>query len=721
MPTPISLPDPHFDAFAGISLGQFTKSIQLSAQVQASAFTSFDFSGAALKNLRRPLAPKAVKWQGGWIFLKANGSVIAFNATTTAEPVLRNDIPAGFQSDVVDIEAHPYYAVAIKADGTLVEWIYEGVSRSELFPTSLVYLSDGGVFSNPALPSGDGFVQVSISGLKEDKSVGFVFAVALKEDGSVVTWGLAAPPAIGMPGIGTSTLAFATSVKIVAHRYIGTWNDTCVAVTSDGLRSWSWDQGSLVGFNSEVQALRGVIKIDTYALSTYAYILILDDRGRIFYNADGDRWVDSSTSQGAVALAGRYFLKGDGTVWDIFGSPRPELLHEVLQITNGGLGSGLMAARRDGSIVLLSGSHQDRLPMNLRLAVNLNGSKDFSLVYDGSFKTVTPNFENPLGRSVISVAYSPASVKNVGTYALTYTASDTSYRQTESAGLLVITGGAPIITAGQTASGLAGAAFSKTFSLTDSTNRPVTNWAATGLPSGLSINTTTGAITGTPQDKSASVVTLTATGPGGLDTEEATIFITSHLSLTGDAACLGGVNAVLYITPVLTSSFSALGAAQMQIVGPLSLSVEMSVKLALSVGGSWDFYGDVEALFDVVSDFSGKLRLVTLTRFLCGEMDIPANFSGKMLVFFYTTLNGRITSESLLRIGISFFENEAAREEYREEFIAPRQFDYVFDGARAIIEDSVLIPSNRYGIYNIWTTDNLPAGDVRAHISLSLL
>jgi hypothetical protein len=102
-------------------------------------------------------------------------------------------------------------------------------------------------------------------------------------------------------------------------------------------------------------------------------------------------------------------------------------------------------------------------------------------------------------------------------------------------------------------------------------------------------------------------------------------------------------------------------------------------------------------------------------------MDIPANFSGKMLVFFYTTLNGRITSESLLRIGISFFENEAAREEYREEFIAPRQFDYVFDGARAIIEDSVLIPSNRCGIYNIWTTDNLPAGDVRAHISLGLL
>ena len=85
--------------------------------------------------------------------------------------------------------------------------------------------------------------------------------------------------------------------------------------------------------------------------------------------------------------------------------------------------------------------------------------------------------------------------------------------------------GTPIITSGQTGSGKVGEAFSKTFSLTDSTNRPVTSWSATGLPSWATLNTTTGAITGTPQDTGSTTITLTATGPGGADTETAAISI----------------------------------------------------------------------------------------------------------------------------------------------------------------------------------------------------
>lgn len=85
--------------------------------------------------------------------------------------------------------------------------------------------------------------------------------------------------------------------------------------------------------------------------------------------------------------------------------------------------------------------------------------------------------------------------------------------------------GAPIITSGQTGSGKVGEAFSKTFSLTDSTNRPVTSWSATGLPSWASITSSSGQITGTPQDSGSTTITITATGPGGTDTETATISI----------------------------------------------------------------------------------------------------------------------------------------------------------------------------------------------------
>lgn len=103
-----------------------------------------------------------------------------------------------------------------------------------------------------------------------------------------------------------------------------------------------------------------------------------------------------------------------------------------------------------------------------------------------------------------------------------------------------ISEGAPIITSSQTGAGKVGEAFSKTFSLTDSTNRPVTSWSATGLPSWASINSSTGAITGTPQDVETTTITLTATGPGGSDTETATLsiaigvpLITSGQTFTG--------------------------------------------------------------------------------------------------------------------------------------------------------------------------------------------
>lgn len=139
----------------------------------------------------------------------------------------------------------------------------------------------------------------------------------------------------------------------------------------------------------------------------------------------------------------------------------------------------------------------------------------------------------------------------------------------------------------------------------------------------------------------------------------------------------------------------------------------------LHVGGSWDFYGDVVPNFSGAGNFAGLLRLLSLKRFLYGEINAPV-YAGKMLVFFYTTLNGRITPRPLLHLGISFFENETLREEYREEFIAPRLFDYSFDGNSSTIEGEIS-PSARLGIYNISTASDLPPGDVRAHISISLI
>jgi hypothetical protein len=119
----------------------------------------------------------------------------------------------------------------------------------------------------------------------------------------------------------------------------------------------------------------------------------------------------------------------------------------------------------------------------------------------------------------------------------------------------------PAITSSTSASGTVGTAF--TYQITAS-NSP-TSYSATGLPAGLSVNTTTGAITGTPSVSGTSSVTIGATNSGGTGTATLTLTIAAAgnpPSITSSTSASGTVGTAFtyQITASNTpTSYSASG------------------------------------------------------------------------------------------------------------------------------------------------------------------
>jgi hypothetical protein len=118
------------------------------------------------------------------------------------------------------------------------------------------------------------------------------------------------------------------------------------------------------------------------------------------------------------------------------------------------------------------------------------------------------------------ISGTPAAGTDAGSpYSITISATNAG--GTGSATLvLTINPAKPVITSSLTATGQVGVAFS--YQIT-ATNNP-TSFNATGLPGGLSVNTSTGLISGTPTTAGTSSVTISATNAGG--TGSATLVIT---------------------------------------------------------------------------------------------------------------------------------------------------------------------------------------------------
>jgi hypothetical protein len=120
-------------------------------------------------------------------------------------------------------------------------------------------------------------------------------------------------------------------------------------------------------------------------------------------------------------------------------------------------------------------------------------------------------------------------------------------------------GSAPVITSPLTKSGTVGTALTYTITA----NNTPTSFGATGLPAGLTVNTTTGVISGTPTAAATTNSTITATNGNGTDTKTLVFTIT-----TGGAAPVinsaltktGNVGTALSYTITATNTPTSFGA-----------------------------------------------------------------------------------------------------------------------------------------------------------------
>ena len=115
----------------------------------------------------------------------------------------------------------------------------------------------------------------------------------------------------------------------------------------------------------------------------------------------------------------------------------------------------------------------------------------------------------------------------VGTFTVTLNATNANGTGTETL-TFTVNPPAPVISSATTASGAVGSPFSYTIT---ASNSP-TSFNATGLPAGLSVNTTTGVITGTPTGTGSSTIALSATNAGGTGTATLTLTVNPASSTT---------------------------------------------------------------------------------------------------------------------------------------------------------------------------------------------
>jgi hypothetical protein len=169
-------------------------------------------------------------------------------------------------------------------------------------------------------------------------------------------------------------------------------------------------------------------------------------------------------------------------------------------------------------------------PLNFTVGDAEMAAGSLTLTKASSNTTLLPTANIALGGSGANrtVTVTPAAGQT-GASTITLTVSDGSLT-TSTTFVLTVNGAAPGVTSVATANGQTGTVFNYQI---QATNSP-TSYSTTTLPPGLTLNTTTGMISGTPTKPGIYSITVSATNAGGTGTLDVTVTILPTLPYTAD-------------------------------------------------------------------------------------------------------------------------------------------------------------------------------------------
>ncbi|HVD96827.1 MAG TPA: carbohydrate-binding protein, partial [Cytophagaceae bacterium] len=189
-----------------------------------------------------------------------------------------------------------------------------------------------------------------------------------------------------------------------------------------------------------------------------------------------------------------------------------------------------------------------------------------------------------------------------GTFNATVTATNSGGTGSKAV-TITVTQPAPVINSAATANATVGTAFNYTIT---ASNTP-TSFGATGLPAGLSVNTTSGVISGTPTAAGTFNATVTATNSSGTGSKAVTITVTQPAPVISSAATATGTTGTTFSYQIAASnSPTSFGASGL----PAGVSVNTTTGL---ISGTPTAAGTYNATVTATNSGGSGNKAVTIT------------------------------------------------------------------------------------------------------------